>query len=158
MDAIEFIAKLREGIDETRRKRGLDARLAYADIRALPPDGATVVCEATHAELLDKVSAALTPPDGLTVVYRLLPDPTVETSQWLLTTSSVADIRRAANHPSELVSQSVYGDTLEILKSDGDWYLVRLDDDYVGWVRSWHVAPTTVETADAFRARARISA
>ncbi len=53
--------------------------------------------------------------------------------------SSVTDVRRHPTHAAELMTQIVYGDAVIPLKREGEWIMVRLDDAYVGWVRSWHL-------------------
>jgi cell wall-associated NlpC family hydrolase len=58
---------------------------------------------------------------------------------------SVADIHRDPAHESELVTQALMGDLLQVLESaDEDrWYRVGLPDGYRGWVRSWLVTPAS---------------
>ncbi|MBN2184381.1 MAG: C40 family peptidase [Candidatus Krumholzibacteriota bacterium] len=54
--------------------------------------------------------------------------------------SSVADLRREPQHSSELITQAIMGETMTRLDSVGDWFFVRMEDNYHGWVRSWSVA------------------
>ncbi len=37
---------------------------------------------------------------------------------------------------SDVVSQAIYGTTVEVVKADGDWLKVESPDQYQGWVRS----------------------
>jgi uncharacterized protein YgiM (DUF1202 family) len=69
--------------------------------------------------------------------------------------SSVADVRRSPDHASELITQIIYGDVVEPLKEDGEWYLVRMDDGYIGWIRSWHLVIVTLEITNAYAEAAK---
>jgi gamma-D-glutamyl-L-lysine dipeptidyl-peptidase len=61
----------------------------------------------------------------------------------LLVSVSVADVRGQSSHGSELLTQAILGVEVDVLRATRDraWYLVRLPDSYVGWVRSWSVVP-----------------
>jgi hypothetical protein len=74
--------------------------------------------------------------------------------------SSVVDLRREPEHSSELLTQSIMGETMTRLDERGDWYLVMLDDGYHGWVRSWNAGQFPRETAASYgeRAGAMVSA
>ena len=48
--------------------------------------------------------------------------------------NSVGNLRGLPSHSSELVSQSVLGTKLKILKREGEWYLVQTPDDYISWI------------------------
>lgn len=58
---------------------------------------------------------------------------------------SVADIHRDPAHESELVTQALMGDILQVLElaEEDRWFRVELPDGYRGWVRSWLVTPAT---------------
>jgi len=52
----------------------------------------------------------------------------------------VLDVRRRANHRSELTSQLLLGETVRVIggRAEGGWWRVRNDaDGYSGWVRTW---------------------
>ena len=55
----------------------------------------------------------------------------------------VADLRRRPDHGSELISQTLLGETVRVLRVGRDrrWLLVAGDEDgYAGWMRSWSLA------------------
>jgi cell wall-associated NlpC family hydrolase len=54
-----------------------------------------------------------------------------------------------------LVTQIIYGDAVEPLKQEGDWFLVRLDDRYIGWIRSWHLSELSPSQQEDYVDRAR---
>lgn len=61
----------------------------------------------------------------------------------LIVNVSVADVRKAPAHESEMVTQALLGWPLRVLgqAEEGRWFDVRLPDGYRGWVRSWLTAP-----------------
>jgi len=84
--------------------------------------------------------------------------PPAGTALWVM--SSVADIRKSPDHASELLSQAIMGESAELLKAEGEWYLVRLPDGYIGWIRSWYVRESARDGIRSFldRADARVEA
>jgi len=150
----DILKLVNEAIAAALADRHADQRTVHARAVALPPGGAVVKLETSDAGLADDVRARLrhdiSDPTALQVY--VLPMPGLP--ECLIPVSSVADIRRDPSHQSELVSQAVYGDRLKPLKIDGDWYLVRMDDGYLGWIRSWHVLATTGARQSAFDSRA----
>lgn len=60
-----------------------------------------------------------------------------------------APIRRKAKHSSEMVSQLLFGEAVEILKSKGDlWVKIRsLHDEYEGWVTNSLLEPAEEKEA-----------
>ncbi|HEX6290439.1 MAG TPA: C40 family peptidase [Herpetosiphonaceae bacterium] len=70
---------------------------------------------------------------------------------WALNLRAVADLRREADNFSERVSQTLYGEPIEVLRYQDDWAFVRLIDGYLGWM---HVEPLhmcTMEAAQTYR-------
>lgn len=149
-----MIQSINEVLATVLEERGLDGRTCYTHIASLPPDGWTVELECSDAGVADEVVARLHFAGDEARRFRVTKLPVPGTPSAMIVTSSVADVRRAPSHPSELVSQAVMGDRVWALKIDGDWVLVRLDDGYIGWIRSWHVVETTPERLDSFEHRA----
>jgi len=150
-----LLDRLNDALAQVLADAGQDHRTVYIRARVLPPDASTVELETSDAALAERVLARLDLAGAERASLRLALLPAPGAPERLVVISSVADVRRAPSHQAELVSQGVYGDVLQPLKADGDWILVRMDDAYLGWVRSWHVAPTTVSSRGAFEARAR---
>jgi gamma-D-glutamyl-L-lysine dipeptidyl-peptidase len=72
----------------------------------------------------------------------------------MLIVSAVADVRREPSHKAELVSQAIHGDAVTPLRAENEWTLVRMDDDYVGWIRDWHLKPWSETDRAAWTAAA----
>lgn len=66
---------------------------------------------------------------------KLLPDESILEPYGLIRVST-AQLRGAAKHSSELVSQGLLGQPVSILKKEGDWFYVQLVDGYLGWMES----------------------
>jgi cell wall-associated NlpC family hydrolase len=134
-------------------ERGLDARTCYTRVAPLPPDGSDIEVECSDAGVADELRRRLAPAGENGGRVRVSTLPAGRLPEGLIAASSVADVRREPSHPSELVTQIVYGDAVTPLKSEGEWFLVRADDGYIGWVRSWHLAESSAAEQADFRAR-----
>jgi SH3-like domain-containing protein len=66
----------------------------------------------------------------------VLPDISVITEPWGLVRVSVCNIRLFSSYDSELVTQSLMGTPVKILKKESGWYLIQTPDLYLGWVDS----------------------
>ena len=70
----------------------------------------------------------------------------------------VLDLRRGPDHASEMRSQLLLGEVVEIRRAAaaGRWLLVRnLEDGYSGWVRSWGIVAASPARGRRWLARAR---
>jgi hypothetical protein len=120
-------------------ERGVDARHCYNTVYAAPPDGRRIVAECSDAEIIESVRRHIEAEGVGDIDWVFLPGPEIQDHSGLIAASSVADVRREPEHTSELVTQVIYGDPIEPLKDNGEWILARLDDGYLGWIRSWHL-------------------
>ena len=70
--------------------------------------------------------------------------------------SGVADLRREPDPASELGSQLLFGESLEVLElsPDGRFLRVRGDDGYAGWTRTLGLATGAASAAAAWRSAA----
>ncbi|RKY61732.1 MAG: hypothetical protein DRP96_02305 [Candidatus Neomarinimicrobiota bacterium] len=65
---------------------------------------------------------------------KLLPDDVMDGIIFAVPKNSIANLRRKPSVEQELVSQSLRGLPMDILKEENGFYLVRADDGYLGWV------------------------
>jgi cell wall-associated NlpC family hydrolase len=150
------VQRLNALLDEAAQARGHDWRQCYRAVVAEPPGGRRLRVECSDAEVLEAARGAYrAAPGDPEVAFVALPDADAGLPAVMVAASSVADVRRENAHASELLSQIVYGDAVTPLKDDGEWVLARLDDGYVGWIRSWHLARRSAEELAAFFARSR---
>lgn len=144
-------------IAEALKGRRFDHRTCFTAVYARPPDGALAV-ESSERLVLDEIGRLLSERFGTEAAgidFVLLPAGNAGLPELFLATGSVVDVRREGSHPSELVTQAICGDPMIPLKREGDWHLVRLDDGYIGWVRSWHLKGISKTEFEQFRSSAR---
>jgi len=141
---------LNQYLQELHDRLSLDWRFNYRDLEV--KDDGVVHVEVSSEEMFNSIASS--PPGELRVTSRsrdlivlaggenpivkvrlLHPD----NSNVLFVVSSVADLRRRPEHASELLSQGIMGEWFYQLKEKGDWSLCRMEDGYIGWVRSWYV-------------------
>lgn len=61
-------------------------------------------------------------------------------------------VRKEPNHRTEMVTQLLFGEMLEILLTDGNWIRIKnVHDGYQGWVDSRQVVPLTDENYHKMR-------
>ena len=48
--------------------------------------------------------------------------------------NSVGNLRGRPSHSSELVSQTLLGTRVKVLKKQGEWYLIQTPDEYISWI------------------------
>jgi len=135
-------------VTDVLKTRSLDGRTCFTTLLPVPPDATTFMFECSDADVVRDVRQRVDA-TGAPLKYVVLPEGQ-GMPELLVAINSVADIRREPAHTSELVNQVIYGDVFVPLKDQGDWYLIRTDDGYLGWIRSWHVAATTLEAANGF--------
>ena len=160
----EALTRVAEVVADSQRRLGLDWRSSYSKIAACGSEAIDV--ELSREEVFRAVAEGLGGAEargeagagevslslsGVSVRLRLLG---AERGRLLWTTSSVADVRRQSAHSAELVSQLIMGETARALRTEGDWHLVRLADDYHGWIRSWCVRDVDESAVGAYAAAA----
>ena len=69
----------------------------------------------------------------------------------VLVSVPVAELRKSPSHASELLTQALLGETLEVSgrTADRKWLRVRRWDGYRGWTRSWSVTPLSIAASRA---------
>ena len=57
---------------------------------------------------------------------------------------SISPLRKENSDPSEMVSQLLFGEIVELMENQGNWSQVRtFFDNYEGWADSRHLVPLT---------------
>ena len=147
------LAQINEIIAAVLKNRSLDQRICYTSVTPLPPDGSQIRIECSDKEVLgeikqivrQKITAAAFKP-----VFVKIPELDRQLPEVFVTVTSVADVRQSPSHTSELVTQVIYGDVVDPLKQDGDWILVRVEDGYIGWIRSWYLRESSHREVEEF--------
>lgn len=70
--------------------------------------------------------------------------------QFAICTVSVAPVRKEAAHRSEMISQVLFGETMQVLQEEKEWLKVKcLFDGYEGWLTNHLVTPIDEKKATA---------
>jgi hypothetical protein len=149
-----MLKRLNDAIAAAREAQGIDPRYVFARVAALPPDGSVIEFECSDAAMSADVMQRAGLRDEARARVKAVVLPAAGLPSHLLVISSVADVRRGPSHPTELVTQVICGEAPVPLKQEGEWYLVRVDDGYLGWIRGWHVMPTDANALAAYDDRA----
>lgn len=149
----DILSRVKGRLPALLKEEGGDWRTCYVEATAR---GDRVVVETSSASLGALISAAFDREvEEQKVEVRPLPYDGSSLPEVLTPAASVADLRRAPDHGSELLSQAVAGELVEPLKEQGEWYLVRMEDGYLGWMKLWSVRAWTRGEARDFASRAK---
>lgn len=137
-----------------------DTRLAVFDVKA-EPKGTSIELtgEVDNAAARDALLAAFRDAGQAGVADRVavLPDAEFAAQPLAIVTVAVAVMKTRPSHASELGNQLLAGMVVKPLKRDGGWcYVQSLDDRYLGWMESAHLAMVSARQADAFAGAPRV--
>lgn len=152
-----MLHEIHHTIARVLEERAIDRRTCFTAVSALPPSGQTIVIECSDREVLEDIRGRLAgrlPEGSAALAFVALPRSGPDAEKVVIAAASVVDVRRDPSHSAELTTQLIRGDVVEPLKSEGEWTLVRLDDGYVGWVRSWHLTALSKDEHERFNGAA----
>ena len=72
--------------------------------------------------------------DSLDIQYEDNIDLLPKKKRFGIINNSVGNLRGKPSHSSELVSQTLLGTKVDILKKQGEWYLIQTPDNYISWI------------------------
>lgn len=109
---------------------------------ALSENKLVIKGETTHTKVKPAIDSlmklkALSYVDSIQV----LPNNSVLDKPLAIVRLSAANLRKKASLSSELISQTLMGQTVKLLKKEGSWYLVKASDGYFGWVYHFALSP-----------------
>ncbi len=148
-----MIESIQEAIADWAAGEGLDPRLHVWDVRARESDAGIVLSGETldqqaRQSLLSTLRLQL---PGVTLIDQITP---------LRENAAAAAIRRAvvnvhveAKSKSEVVTQALFGEMIEVLRSVPGWSFVRIvADGYLGWIAEHALAPGNLPGPSHFAA------
>jgi hypothetical protein len=145
--AARYVPDKREGISNLLLEKGKKGELVIRGETDSP---------ALKKEVIDSLEGA-----GFVVTDSLQVLPGVDLGEYTygIVSLSVINLRKEADHSSELVSQAVMGTPVRVLKSDGYWLLIQTPDKYIAWtekssvqlmdesgMKEWKDAPRLIYT------------
>jgi gamma-D-glutamyl-L-lysine dipeptidyl-peptidase len=152
--------RLADIVARVRDQVAPDTRVTVFDVKAEAKDNAIEVTgDVEQAPAKDALLKALREAGFSNVVDRIsvLPDPALSARPLAVVTVSVAVMKTKPSHSSELGNQLIMGMVVKVLKKDGGWYFVQsLDDRYLGWMETDHLAFLTREQVDSFARGPRV--
>ena len=113
-----------------------DKRVALFEVESYKKDGKLIVKgDSNLPEAVNKLRSQLAAKNiGFTDSLHLLPEGELKNTSNAVVKISVANIRSNPAHSAELATQATMGTPLNVLKQEGDWYLVQTPDKYLAWV------------------------
>ncbi len=123
-------------IDEVKNEYVPDKRVALFEVETYNKDGKVVL--RGDSNLPEAVSDLKSKLAAQNIAYidslQLVPDGDLKNTPHAVVKISVANIRSNPAHSAELATQATMGTPLNVLKHEGDWYLVQTPDKYLAWV------------------------
>ena len=130
-------------ISETGQQYVPDSRLDVWDLQVKEgANGYVISGETTTAEGLTALKSNVqTHYPGADVGYAVtvLPDSTAEGNTHGVVRVSVAHARREPDQRSEMITQTVMGAPVKILKKRDGYYYCKMEDGYLGWVSTFSI-------------------
>jgi gamma-D-glutamyl-L-lysine dipeptidyl-peptidase len=137
-----------------------DARVAVFDVKAETKGSSVELTGDVDQPAAKEALLAAFKDAGFAAVVdkvAVLPVPEMAARPLGIVTVSVAVMKTRPSHASELANQLLAGMVVKLLKKEGGWYYVQsLDDRYLGWMESDHLALATAERVDAFARSPRV--
>lgn len=75
-------------------------------------------------------------------------------TRWALSKGALANLHKTPSNKCEIVAQALFGEPVEVLQQNDDWWFVRLSDGYLGWTVASYLFPCSRSDALAYRAQA----
>jgi gamma-D-glutamyl-L-lysine dipeptidyl-peptidase len=87
---------------------------------------------------------------------RVLPDSALGSDTLGIVISSVADVRRKSGEQEELLTQTLMGTVIKLLKKERGYYFIQTPDHYLGWLDSASVFVSNQTGIEAWNAAAKM--
>lgn len=123
-------------IESVRRQYVPDFRSGVFDVTVEERDAAIVLRgQSTHPQAVSTLIAELRA-QGLAPIDEVmrLPDAALGTNRHALVRSAIAPVYAEPHLPAPQISQLVLGMRVELLSHVAEWYRLRGEDGYIGWV------------------------
>lgn len=148
------VTRIADVISQVKSRHAPDKRQVIYEVKAHEDGDGKVVVDGVISEssVRDSLVSALDR-TGLEYVDALTVYPY---DQWAMPRISVANLRTAPGHGSEMASQALMGMPLRLLCSDGEWWRVQTPDGYIAWVVDNSLAFKTETEMDSWRSADRV--
>lgn len=149
-----------DSLEAVRARFAPDRRLAVFDVTVDQQPQKTVARgEVESLEARDAVLQALRGSGHRNVVdeIRVLPDSSLGVRRFGIVRVSVANVRGKPSHAAEMVTQTLLGWPVRILKEQSGWFLVHTEPDgYLGWIEDLQLTRVTAEQRHEWEGVSRV--
>lgn len=149
-------------LEAVRARFAPDRRLAVFDVTVERQQDRTIVrgeVESTAAR--DAALSALRSSGhpNLLDQIKVLPDPALGAQTFAIVRVSVANVRGKPGHAAEMVTQTILGWPVSVLKEQSGWFLVHTEPDgYLGWIEDLQLTRVTAEERREWESATRVIA
>ncbi len=116
---------------EIQKKFAPDKRTVYFNLRF---KGDSALLETTSEQVLQEFAKLAPTIKGTKFASTLLPEKTLNGFEYGIANISVANNRSQPEHHAELMTQTLLGTPVKVLKKYRGFYLVRTPDNYLAWI------------------------
>lgn len=120
-----------------QKKYAPDKRSVYFDVRF---KGDSVFVESTSEQAVSAFGNSFSANEKAKLMSSVLPSKQLKDQIYGVTTISVANNRSKPFHGAELMTQTLLGTPIQILKKQGGFYLVKSPDGYLAWTDGGSIA------------------
>ena len=124
--------KLYSNLELIKNKYAPDKRVALFDIKFSYKNNIVILDGETN--LKSAKQDFLNILDSLYIKYEDNIDLLPKKKRFGIINNSVGNLRGKPSHSSELVSQTLLGTKVNVLKKQGEWYLIQTPDNYISWI------------------------
>lgn len=142
-------------LNEIRKEFAPDKRTDLFNLRLV--DGALEV-ETTREDALAKFRSVIKEKgvDGPALIEKLLPGKDLGEKLFGIVRLSVSNHRQNPAHSSEMVTQSLLGTPVQLLKKERGYYLVRTPDRYISWLSADELSLLTTSEMQQWKKADRV--
>lgn len=149
--------KLEQIIETVGRKYSPDKRKAIFKAYILSGNPLEIAAESTSLRALSYLKELLEKSHiNALVKDSILPSAALEGNIYGVVRLSVANNRSVPGHASEMVTQSLMGTPVEILKKERGYYLVRTPDGYLSWTDDFGIVAMDRENFEKWQQTAKV--
>lgn len=122
--------------EQVRIKYAPDKRTALFELKKDDKNEGRFQIETTVPEAKEEFERLLKAAGNKAEVqFNVLPDATVGDKKKGVVRLSVVDIRYTPANQAEMVTQALMGTPVDLLKKQGDYYLIRTPEGYIAWLK-----------------------
>lgn len=148
-------AALQDIVERTREQYAPDKRVEVFKIEVEEQSSRFVIsgelADKAIKEALFEALAAEAGSEALIDSVKVLPDKALQPEVFAIVRISVANLRRNSSVSAELVSQTLLGTVLRILKAENGFYYVQNRDKYLGWISKSSVIRVDAEAVKEWK-------